>query len=85
MTNADVRGAQFAVVTHTGTSNPANMDGVDMRGCVYSTAHGTAVVDYRDFAGEDQQMPVDYGPTVLGTTGQSTICPSGDEGPCKLG
>jgi len=85
MHNAKICGAQFADVTEGGTSNPANMDGLEMQGSQYSTISGTfKSTDYKDYYGNVIPLFVDFGPTVLGTTGSSTTCPDGSPGSCSL-
>lgn len=82
MRKADLRGVQFADVTQKGTSNPANLDGLDMLGATYSAKGGMCEIDYKDFYDSDGMTVVNYGPTVPGETTASTVCPDGNKGPC---
>jgi uncharacterized protein YjbI with pentapeptide repeats len=82
MQKADLRGAQFADLTQNGTSNPANLDGLDLLGAIYSGKAGTCQIDYEDFYGKACSIEVHYGPTVPGSTTANTVCPDGKNGPC---
>lgn len=72
---ADIRGTNFS---------GANMDGLDMRGAVFSTAAGEFANVYVGYA--DKKVPVafTYEATVLGDTTTGTTCPDGSSGPCRL-
>jgi hypothetical protein len=82
---ADIRGTQFADVGQNGRiTNPANMDGLDMNEAIVSTNTGSFKQAYEDYYGQPVPVIVQYGPTVLGTTTASTVCPNGGNGPCSL-
>lgn len=85
MHNANICGTQFAQVAGGVTTNPANMDGLEMEGAIYSTGSGLYnPTNYQDYYGNPLIIYVEYGATVLGTTTSSTTCPNGDDGPCTL-
>lgn len=84
MHDADIRGTLFADVAGGVITNPANMDGLEMAGAVYSTEKGVYKARYKDYYGNPVDIYVDYGVTVLGTTTSSTTCPNGQDGPCTL-
>jgi uncharacterized protein YjbI with pentapeptide repeats len=85
MHNATIRGTLFADVSGGVTTNPANMDGLEMDGAIYSTSSGVYnPTDYKDYYGHPVMIYVNYGPTVLGTTTSGTTCPNGQSGPCSL-
>lgn len=82
MRKADLRGVQFADLTQKGTSNPANLDGLDLLDATCSAKAGVCEIDYKDFYGKDSTIVVNYGPTIPGSTTSSTVCPDGKNGPC---
>jgi uncharacterized protein YjbI with pentapeptide repeats len=85
MNAADIRGALFADVAGGVTTNPANMDGLEMDGATWSVTSGVYDPEkYKDYYGKPIQIYVNYGATVLGTTTSSTTCPNGQNGPCTL-
>ena len=85
MHRADIRGTLFADTTQNGTTNPANMDGLEMQGCTFSTEKGTYTHSYPNYYKDKPVVIyVDYGATVLGTTNTSTVCPNSESGPCIL-
>jgi uncharacterized protein YjbI with pentapeptide repeats len=84
MSHADIRGTQFADLDGTSPTNPANMDGVDLRAVTVSTSKEDIEVDYEDHDGKKQAILVSAGRTVLGTTTPNTTCPGGNRGPCNL-
>jgi uncharacterized protein YjbI with pentapeptide repeats len=85
MHNANICGTQFAQVSGGVTTNPANMDGLEMEGAQYSTASGLYnPTTYTDYYGKPVIIYVEYGATVLGTTTSGTTCPNGQVGPCTL-
>jgi uncharacterized protein YjbI with pentapeptide repeats len=82
---ADIRGTEFADVGPGGRiTNPANMDGLDMNEAIVSTTAGSFEQTYQDYYGQPVPVLIQYGPTVLGTTTSSTVCPGGANGPCSL-
>lgn len=85
MHNAKISGTLFADVSGGVTTNPANMDGLEMDGATYSTESGLYnPTNYKDYYGNPVMIYVNYGPTVLGTTTSGTTCPNGQSGPCSL-
>jgi uncharacterized protein YjbI with pentapeptide repeats len=73
--HADIRGVNF-----TG----ANMDGLEMRGATVSTTGGEFAREVAGFGGATVPVAFKYGPTLLGNTTASTLCPDGSNGPCSL-
>ena len=72
MHNANISGTLFADVSGGVTTNPANMDGLEMDGATYSTSSGKyKPTTYKDYYGNPVMIYVNYGPTVLGTTTSS--------------
>jgi hypothetical protein len=84
MHNANISGTLFADVSGGVTTNPANMDGLEMDGATYSTSSPYKPTTYKDYYGNPVMIYVNFGPTVLGTTTSSTTCPNGQSGPCSL-
>jgi uncharacterized protein YjbI with pentapeptide repeats len=84
MHNANISGTLFADVSGGVTTNPANMDGLEMDGATYLTPSPYQPTTYKDYYGNTVTIYVNFGPTVLGTTTSSTTCPNGQSGPCSL-
>jgi uncharacterized protein YjbI with pentapeptide repeats len=85
LSRADIRGTQFADVTDGGRTNPADMDGADLKGCVLSTSSGVFEQEVKGYGDQMLQLKAPFGVTVLGTTTENTTCPNGQPGRCTEG
>ena len=82
--NWDIRGTQFGVNGTPVPTDLANMDGCELSFTKYSTTSGPYSTRFTDYYGNTLYIDDAYGPTLLGTTTNQTICPDTSSGPCQL-